>query len=156
MSSIGPVVSEEKMFENVDGRRTTDGRTPDAGRRSHWYTISSPMSLRLRWANKYRGKIGGATNTMWIKTILTQYRTSPLFSQGPQETVAFQGLIFLEHNGMIFWWNGLSALQVISEKNIVKFGIITFCLKGIYLSKALTCMKIFLYKHELLLCQGDR
>ena len=32
MSSIGPVVSEEKMFENVDGRR------------SHWYTISSPMS----------------------------------------------------------------------------------------------------------------
>ena len=30
--------------------RTTDGRTD--GRRSHWYTISSPMSLRLRWANK--------------------------------------------------------------------------------------------------------
>ena len=29
MSSIGPVVSEEKMFENVDGRRT-DGRTTDA------------------------------------------------------------------------------------------------------------------------------
>ena len=45
MSSIGPVVSEEKMFENVDGRRTDDGR------RSHWYTISSPMSLRLRLAN---------------------------------------------------------------------------------------------------------
>ena len=31
MSSIGPVVSEEKMFENVDGRRTDDGRTTDAG-----------------------------------------------------------------------------------------------------------------------------
>ena len=29
MSSIGPVVSEEKMFENIDGRRT-DGRTTDA------------------------------------------------------------------------------------------------------------------------------
>ena len=41
-----PVVSEEKMFENVDGRRTDDGL------RSHWYTISSPMSLRLRWAKK--------------------------------------------------------------------------------------------------------
>ena len=28
---IGPVVSEEKMFENVDnGRRTDDGRTTDA------------------------------------------------------------------------------------------------------------------------------
>ena len=31
MSSIGPVVSEEKIFENVDGRRTTDRRTTDAG-----------------------------------------------------------------------------------------------------------------------------
>ena len=31
MGSIGPVVSEEKMFENVDRRRTTDGRTTDAG-----------------------------------------------------------------------------------------------------------------------------
>ena len=28
----------------------TDGWT-DKGRRSHWYTFSSPMSLRLRWAN---------------------------------------------------------------------------------------------------------
>ena len=27
--------------------------------------------------------------------------------------------------------------------------------KGIYLSKALTCMNIFLYKQELLFCQGD-
>ena len=27
--------------------------------------------------------------------------------------------------------------------------------KGIYLSKALTCMKIFLYKQELHFCQGD-
>ena len=29
----------------TDGRRTTDD-----GRRSHWYTNSSPRSLRLRWA----------------------------------------------------------------------------------------------------------
>ena len=27
MCSIGPVVSEEKMFENVDGRRTDAGVT---------------------------------------------------------------------------------------------------------------------------------
>ena len=27
--------------------------------------------------------------------------------------------------------------------------------KGIYLSKALSCMKMFLYKQELLFCQGD-
>ena len=40
LSLIGRVVSEENMFENVDGRTTE-------GRRSHWYTISSPMRLRL-------------------------------------------------------------------------------------------------------------
>ena len=32
-------------------RTTDDRRRTDDGRRSHWYTISSPMSLRLRWAN---------------------------------------------------------------------------------------------------------
>ena len=60
LSSIGPVVSEEKMFENVDGR-TDDGRTD--GRRSHWYTISSPMSLRLRWAKKTLSKL----DPLWQK-----------------------------------------------------------------------------------------
>ena len=45
LSLIGPVVSEDKLFENVDGR-TTDGWT-DGRTLSDWYTISSPMSLRL-------------------------------------------------------------------------------------------------------------
>ena len=41
--AIRPVVSEEKSFEIVDGRRT-DGRTTDDGRRTTEpaYTISSP------------------------------------------------------------------------------------------------------------------
>ena len=44
MRTIGPAVSEKKIFEIVDdGRTTDDGRTPE-----HGYTISSPMSLRLR------------------------------------------------------------------------------------------------------------
>ena len=30
MSVIGPVVSEENMFENVDGRRTDGQRTPES------------------------------------------------------------------------------------------------------------------------------
>ena len=30
MSSIGPVVSEEKMFENIDGRRTDGRRMPES------------------------------------------------------------------------------------------------------------------------------
>ena len=43
LNLIGPVVSEE-MFEIVDGRMDE--------RQNDWYTISSPMSLRFRWANK--------------------------------------------------------------------------------------------------------
>ena len=40
--AIGPVVSEEKSFEIVDGRRTTyDGRT-DGRTTEPAYTISSP------------------------------------------------------------------------------------------------------------------
>ena len=31
-------------------------RTTDDGRRSHWYTNSSPRSLRLRWAKKKKEK----------------------------------------------------------------------------------------------------
>ena len=44
---IGPVVSEEKMLENVD-IHTTYIHT--YGRRRPAYLISSPVSLQLRWA----------------------------------------------------------------------------------------------------------
>ena len=44
LSLIGPVVSEEKVFENVDRRMD--------GGRSHRYTLSSPIDLQLRWATK--------------------------------------------------------------------------------------------------------
>ena len=52
--AIGPVVSEEKLFEIVDGRRTTDRRTDD-GRTTDdgaclYYKL--PRSLQLRWAKK--------------------------------------------------------------------------------------------------------
>ena len=52
MERIRLTASEEMSFENVDGRTTdgrTDGRTTD-GRRMPLYTISSPVSLRLRSA----------------------------------------------------------------------------------------------------------
>ena len=42
--------------------RTTDGR------RSHWYTISSPMSLRLRWA---KNQIFDSFNSLYISLINT-------------------------------------------------------------------------------------
>ena len=51
--TIGPVVSEEKSFEIVDGRRrrTTDNvrRTTDNGA---FPSYKLPRSLRLRWAKK--------------------------------------------------------------------------------------------------------
>ena len=44
--AIGPVVSEEKSFEIVDGRRTTDRRTTDGRRTTEpAYTISSPEAF---------------------------------------------------------------------------------------------------------------
>ena len=46
-----------------DGRRrtTTDGRTPD-----HGYTISSPLSLRLRWAKKPEDQWSCETLTWYL------------------------------------------------------------------------------------------
>ena len=54
--AIGPVVSEEKSFEIVDGRRKdrrTDRRTTDDGA---FPSYKLPRSLRLRWAKKYTRK----------------------------------------------------------------------------------------------------
>ena len=51
MERIRLTASEEMSFENVDGW-TTDDRWTD-GRWMPVYTISSPVSLRLRWAKNY-------------------------------------------------------------------------------------------------------
>ena len=45
--AINPVVSEEKSFEIVDGRRTTDGRTTEPA-----YTISFPGAFGSGEAKK--------------------------------------------------------------------------------------------------------
>ena len=42
---MGFTAAEEKSFENIDGRTN--------GRRMPAYTISSPMSIWLRWANNF-------------------------------------------------------------------------------------------------------
>ena len=56
-----------KCWQTTDDRRRTDD-----GRRSHWYTISSPMSLRLRWANNSWFSRGGGSGPpvppLWIRT----------------------------------------------------------------------------------------
>ena len=51
MRTIGPAGFREEDLWNC-GRRTDDGRTTDGRTPEHGYTISSPMSLRLRWAKK--------------------------------------------------------------------------------------------------------
>ena len=65
------------MYENVDRRRTTDGRTDD-GRRSHWYTIGSPMSLRLR-----RAKKKGLLAELEKKKIKKSQKGHKIFGVGP-------------------------------------------------------------------------
>ena len=50
--------------------RTDDGWTTDKGHQSHWYTNSSPPSLRLRWANDRR-----------MEWRITQIQYSPTFSK---------------------------------------------------------------------------
>ena len=50
--TIGPVVSEEKSFEIVDGRRR---RTTDNGA---FPSYKLPRSLRLRWAKKVLTLVG--------------------------------------------------------------------------------------------------
>ena len=53
LASIGPMVSEEKMFENVDNKHTY-------GRQRPTYIIGLPMSLQLMWAkNSKSGKSRG-------------------------------------------------------------------------------------------------
>ena len=45
LTLIGPVVSEEKMFEECGRQRTTEAYLS-------YKLTNEPMSLRLRWANK--------------------------------------------------------------------------------------------------------
>ena len=80
MSSIDPVVSEEKMFENVDGRRT-DGQTTDAGvigiLLAHQWAFGSGELIIVQWDGyfehpKHMLKLMG-------KKIFTILRTKNLF-----------------------------------------------------------------------------
>ena len=57
MALIGQAVSEEKIFEIVNDGRTTDRRTPE-----HGYSISSPVSLRLRTAKNEGARVATTLN----------------------------------------------------------------------------------------------
>ena len=61
------MASEKMSFENAD--RWTDAAD---GRRMSAYTISSPMSIQLRWAKKGSKKTKSDT-----------YHPAPLFAQSP-------------------------------------------------------------------------
>ena len=51
--------------------------------------------------------------------------------------------------------NATGEFLVCVTECFLLWGTWIYMIKGIYLSKALTCMNIFLYKQELLFCQGD-
>ena len=61
------------MFENVDGRQTTDGRW------SHWYTISSPMSLQLRRAKSIEANAFYKSNIKNENYHYTKYMCAEFF-----------------------------------------------------------------------------
>ena len=70
-------------------------------------------------------------------------------STQPQSRVlAFTKLIWKQFHKMSFSVNKFSTFQ---EWFVIRL----YLVKGIYLSKALTCMKLFLYKQTLLFYQGD-
>ena len=58
----------ERMFEIVND----NGQTPD-----HGYTISSPLSLQLRWANN-TNKQGGTSPNLWQMEIENHNRSTTL------------------------------------------------------------------------------
>ena len=71
LASIGPVVSEENMFENVDIHTYIH----TYGRRRPAYPISSSVSLRLRWANNTNKKFASPLAYWWVRMM----EVSPLF-----------------------------------------------------------------------------
>ena len=102
LASISPVVSEEKMFKEF-GRRTDRQRTDDRRRRPT-YPISSPMSLRLRWAKKQFVLIN------WSKII-----PKWICNKTP---MTFSSCTCKRYNGQN-WWNAL--LKYIFRTGIVRY-----------------------------------
>ena len=83
------------MFEIVDGR--TDGWTTD-GRRMHWYTISSPMSLWVRTYLQFYAENFWTSKPVIIITILrTKFLLSGPIILRPQGYKTFFMLNSAEH-----------------------------------------------------------
>ena len=73
--AIGPVVSEEKSFEIVDGRRTTyDGRRTTDGRTTEpAYTISSPGAFGSGELKKVdKPFLGNMRTRSWLAYVYVQ------------------------------------------------------------------------------------
>ena len=66
LASIGPVVSE-KMFENVDNTYIHMN-----GWQRPTYPISSPMSLRLRWANELPSRFVTVTGKTYLQIMANE------------------------------------------------------------------------------------
>ena len=96
MLNFGFMASEEMLLENVD-----DDEHMMAGRRTLAYTISSPMSLRLRWAIKLKVIIWHFSNatlfSFWNVTISFKFNFSASWVSCHLEVPNCGGFLIL-------WW----------------------------------------------------
>ena len=78
--AIGPVVSEEKSFEIVDGQRTDEGWPTDDGP-CLYYKL--PRSLWLRWAKNQSSKTSVKYDHLQVmETITRKFHQNPLKNVG--------------------------------------------------------------------------
>ena len=92
----------------------------DNGRQSHWYTNSSPRSLRLRWAKKI--SLNGQLSLNKIKTSITPSTSSPY---------SYLGVWVVLYIEVWFWWGVIPLLpylflhrnplwfQIIVDQNLI-------------------------------------
>ena len=103
--AISPVVSEEKSFEIVDGRRTDGRRTTDNGA-CLYYKL--PRSLRLRWAK----------NVWWTK--LARHQHSWVVYKKQQIIFKWQHSLNLyksgidDDSGTVSYWTDVSLPVIIT------------------------------------------
>ena len=115
------------------------------------FLSSLPISV-LRNFELEANKLYDRANKLYKAALLTrcyvQHFLSPYIDSEVNHKRHFIKIPFI-NKGIKFIY-----LHSIFKDNSVILSIPKY-FKGLYLSKALTCMNIFLYKQELLFCQGD-
>ena len=116
---IGLLASEIFFFEIVDGRtdgRTDGRRTDDDGRRMPAYPISSPVSLRLRWAKNF---VNLALVLWFMKFIyINNYKKTGHFTKFNAITKVYS-ICSLFIVLLIFFYNNVCTISTFCYFNVV-------------------------------------